>query len=103
MCNFNQEIAPGILILSTIVSSKTPIIRVMNTTSEVQVISKNVELKTEQLSDYSVQNLETCNKKSKRTKNFSRYSSKKLLPWRKRNYSNYARNFRTYSLLIQIQ
>lgn len=51
---WNQEISPGVFIPSTIVSSKNPVLKVMNTNSETSLISSNISLKAESLENFHI-------------------------------------------------
>lgn len=76
----DQEIAPGVLIPKTIVQSKNPLVRVMNTTDQIQVIPKNVSLQTESLSDYSMYGVNAENSNPNRLKKLLKVISKNVRP-----------------------
>lgn len=51
----SQEIQKGIFVARTIIDSKEPLLKVLNTTDQAQVIKNNVVI-TENLSDYYIYN-----------------------------------------------
>lgn len=53
----NQEIFPGLYVPRTIVSSRNPLIPIMNTTSNIRTISKSYPFKTEPISNFKILNM----------------------------------------------
>lgn len=62
----NQEIAPGVLIPNTIISSENPFVQVMNTNPTVQILPKNIAIVAESLNNYSVYKFQTTSEKPDR-------------------------------------
>lgn len=89
----DQEISPGVLIPKTIVSSKNPLVRVMNTTNQIQIIPKNVILETENLSDYSVYHINENNTGSSRLKKLLKTLSKNVKPQYKEKLLNLCKEY----------
>lgn len=76
----DQEIAPGILIPRTIIASESPLLRVMNTTAQTQIIQKNTSLKSVSLSEYSIYNVNEINSKTNRTRKLLKLLKKRVNP-----------------------
>lgn len=74
----DQEIYPGVFIPKTIVASKNPLIRVMNTTNHIQSIPKNTTLRSEPLSNYSVYKIIEVPAKADRVEKLMKQISKNL-------------------------
>lgn len=53
----NEELSPGVFLASTIISTSSPFIKVLNTTSE-RVTIKNFKIKTSNVSDYEIYHTE---------------------------------------------
>lgn len=62
-----QEIADGVMIARTIVSAKSPVVRIINTTSKVQILTLR-SVKSESLDNFKIYTIDEVKKKKERTK-----------------------------------
>lgn len=62
-----QEIAKGVMIARTIVDSDSPIVRIINTTSKVQILTLK-SVKSESLDNYKIYTIDEVKTKKERTK-----------------------------------
>lgn len=83
----NYELAPGVFIANSIAKSQFPILKVINTTSEIKHISKKIS-QSENLSNYNIYSINHVEATSERNKilstlftnNSPKHSHSKLLP-----------------------
>lgn len=63
----SQQIAEGVMIARTLVDSKNPIVRIINTTSKVQILTLKT-IKSESLDNYKIFNIDNVPRTKERTK-----------------------------------
>lgn len=83
----NQELAPGVMVARSIVDSKAPLVRIINTTNSVRVVKTN-SVQSESISNFNIYNIDSTTENKTRIdtllseveKHIPEYAKNKILP-----------------------